>query len=1174
MRQRLLPLLIVLLSLVLVFIWFREGYPIASGESGLPFYPLGRDYEISINTWKQTSLGSVTSISLVGLPFHYATYQLISIGIPPFALQMAFFFGLIASSALSLFFLVRLLFKENHHSSAIAFLSAVFYIFNFIAINSVWHRLQYPFIFFYALLPISLYFLIKGIAQRKLGYVLILTIVSFVFSMAFASLPMVELFWFIIGLYVLYYIIISRKDKASVWFAIRFFLFFLIAWILTNFWWLLQFVEIFTSTTHITTKAYTVSDNVGTLNAISERLGDLSYIFRLLHKDYLLKMEDVWGYIFYNPIFFLLSFIVPVLAFFPLLIKKKSKHLFYFLGMSLMLLFLTKGTADPFGYVFLSLFERFRFLEAFRNPFEKFGLALPMFYAPLVGYSMVWIYSYFKEKNKKVISWLSIVIVSSLLFFFLVLPMWNGWVFMGASSPSREFDIGYKVEVPQYYEDANNWINENDNTARIISLPISNEGIKYNWKYGYNGGEISNTLFSNPVISYSTATEFQESIAQQIEPTLLQNPSIFSLLSNALNAGYVVVRRDVDYNDLRISNPNIISDAFKRLYQANPGLFESRKRIGELDVYTLKRIKPKIFAQDKLTIANETQNLRSIYSISNDNTELILNDEKSKIESLIPGVHVQGTYHASQIVINSFTLEEPKQEFAILELPFIRFLPDSIFYKVIRTKEQMELKSLKSDTERFSFYLNSTNKRMAEVYKAFSLGSPSVRKISLQEYERSMELFEKFNSDIGFSLNKKYSADVVIVRKLLGQRVILRTLESEGDEELARYLVSSRKALGRLLSGLQIDQSYPRLLIDSETQEQQRLIHTFQLPDSGNYEVFMKNSNSAGSFFDEIVGTNQFQLNDKIVDYNVSGKQQWTNLGRYDLLKGVAEIQIPVPLSLDLLDLSTKKNSGSVNVTSGANRYTLRIKDFDPYGSYRITLEYWLEKGKSPSMQLISSEQLKLEDGKPIQSIKLDHDNYENGWRTATLSIQPIKRFLGQVELSLLVEPFNDCEDRNSGQRLLLYRCENDLSFREGFNRETVFHFKNLRMERIFDSEIILRSSSKNQDSAISASLPEISFSEIDPTHYKVQVRNAVQPYMLVFSESFHPKWALYSDKSKKNERHFLANSFANTWYVDKNGTYELDIRFESERTYKTGVIVSLVFFLLMLAVFFRKRFK
>ncbi|WP_423792388.1 hypothetical protein ACPB8Q_06580 [Methanocaldococcus indicus] len=137
----------------------------------------------------------------------------------------------------------------------------------------------------------------------------------------------------------------------------------------------------------------------------------------------------------------------------------------------------------------------------------------------------------------------------------------------------------------------------------------------------------------------------------------------------------------------------------------------------------------------------------------------------------------------------------------------------------------------------------------------------------------------------------------------------------------------------------------------------------------------------------------------------------------------------------------------------------------------------------------------------------------------------------------------------------------------------------------------------------IKSSTPTITFKKINPTKYIVSVENATQPFFLVFSESYHPQWKIYiEDKStnfnqimaeypkvhvkeakhdwyrftpgdiiylfKKpavNETfHFIANGFANAWYINpkefdknKDGRFTIIIYFLPQSLFYFGLFIS-----------------
>ncbi|MCL4486896.1 MAG: hypothetical protein M1570_02040 [Chloroflexi bacterium] len=109
---------------------------------------------------------------------------------------------------------------------------------------------------------------------------------------------------------------------------------------------------------------------------------------------------------------------------------------------------------------------------------------------------------------------------------------------------------------------------------------------------------------------------------------------------------------------------------------------------------------------------------------------------------------------------------------------------------------------------------------------------------------------------------------------------------------------------------------------------------------------------------------------------------------------------------------------------------------------------------------------------------------------------------------------------------------------------------------------------------------PAVTFRQINPTRYLVHVQNAAGPFFLVFSESFHAGWqasiqddqveqkwyeqsALLSwlfDSSTQRivPQHDLVNGFANSWYLDKTGSYDVVLEFTPQRLYEAGVWISI----------------
>ena len=99
-----------------------------------------------------------------------------------------------------------------------------------------------------------------------------------------------------------------------------------------------------------------------------------------------------------------------------------------------------------------------------------------------------------------------------------------------------------------------------------------------------------------------------------------------------------------------------------------------------------------------------------------------------------------------------------------------------------------------------------------------------------------------------------------------------------------------------------------------------------------------------------------------------------------------------------------------------------------------------------------------------------------------------------------------------------------------------------------------------SSDQAKLAEPPTITFQEINPTKYEVEVENATQPFFLVFSESYDKGWVASIDGQQiPDQYHFTANGYANGWYINKTGTYTITLEFWPQKLFYVGSAISIV---------------
>lgn len=91
-----------------------------------------------------------------------------------------------------------------------------------------------------------------------------------------------------------------------------------------------------------------------------------------------------------------------------------------------------------------------------------------------------------------------------------------------------------------------------------------------------------------------------------------------------------------------------------------------------------------------------------------------------------------------------------------------------------------------------------------------------------------------------------------------------------------------------------------------------------------------------------------------------------------------------------------------------------------------------------------------------------------------------------------------------------------------------------------------------------SNSVVTITYEKDNPTNYIVHV-NASEPFFLVFSESYHKDWVAYVDGQQiPDEHHFIANGYANGWYINKTGAFTITLEFWPQNLFYAGSAISI----------------
>ncbi|OGM76866.1 hypothetical protein A2210_00560 [Candidatus Woesebacteria bacterium RIFOXYA1_FULL_40_18] len=580
-RKYLSIIILSILPLILVLIWFRNGLLFAGGEEGMSFYNLSKNLSLISYPWYDANGGYAMSILLPRVPFYSFLELFYKFGLEGYVLQALVFYLLMVTGSLSVYYLIKEIITPKLPTEAqkiIPFISAVFYLFNPYSLTQVWGRGLLAQMFSFALLPLFLLLVILGFKKRKFFYALLAVFASFILSPTFVLITQIIVIWTPVSIYFVYSFIIS-KDKESRVFIFQYSIFLIVIWTFTHAWWLIPTFKI--AGQYFSPVSNNLQENIGTLLGVSPYF-TLSYVIRLTQK-FIIFTANTYGEIYSTFFFQAISWLVPITAVFSIAYLRKIKILMFFLILFLLGLFVSLGSNPPLGYFFVLVFKRFSFLQAFRNPYEKFGIVLMLAYTPFFALGLYRLNELTKKRFSNIILYLIIFLVCGVF----VWPLWKGQ-FSGKNAWTK---------VPGYYKEADIWLSANAGDGRLIQVPlIGGDGVIYNWEHPYQGIEPGEFLFTpssigrNVVVNkiyynvllqrFGNFAPYSFGPDPDISKSEFKSKELWQELAK-LNVRYIVFHNDL--YDSVIGEKKTKED-FRR-YLSSQRNIKKVKTFGELDIY-------------------------------------------------------------------------------------------------------------------------------------------------------------------------------------------------------------------------------------------------------------------------------------------------------------------------------------------------------------------------------------------------------------------------------------------------------------------------------------------------------------------------------------------------------------------------------------------------------------
>lgn len=1132
------------LSLIVILSWFRYGYLYGGGDVGLPSYDPKRILEItSYVWWEAIAPGSLVPHGLTSVPLQFFQSMLVNTGIPYFLVQAILFWILLFLMGYGMFWVGLSTFGKN--KLLLSTICGLFYMLNPYMMIQIWHRFIHNGFFLAAFLPLFYLFWNSWLKNGNLRSIILFLLVNFLGVYLYGSIA-----YLLTGFFLLLFVFLKQSllplstlsllKKVTARFIIG-----LILWIGVHAWWV---IPTFSITPALLSVQHKVGESITTLNILS-RQTTIPYTLMGVNPFYLFEQAD-FGNIYKHPLFLTIMWI-PLLFLIPgFVVAIRSKASASWGILLAVALFLSKGAAPPFGFVYIFFFSQIFALGILRNPFEKLGILLPFSLAIIYTFGYRWYLEKFGAKWVRITK----IFLASLLFFQLVVFLWPFWT----GRLIGKADKLALVEVPKYYKEADNFILNQKKDGKILHLPLPiGEGVAYNWQYGFSGIEPSALLFESlPSVSRTLNLQHVDDVISAASNIFreegVSDENIIAILQS-LNIRFIILHNDIDWLGGFLDDP-------KKLKKILDGknFLEKKGIFGDLVVYEVQKehFKPRIYATSDVNFLSGGQkNSFWPYLIMQTKRDIISPLYK---DSIIPQ-NISQTVILAEKRWDYFPQKVPLEK-AISELPAAsKILPDSNFYFLIKLKENLR-KLVRLGPESPKLNLEFAGKRLIESIRLKEKNMD----LSIKD---TMEAYKDLLGEIFDAGDFKDQIDMLGGRIYLGELFakhleILNTLLEDGNLDEKELIQQAKDELFVVLRESELIPMYD-IKVDKSIDDLEYTTYHFQVPKEGEYELLMADARVRNVYPDKLEKLD-FQINGEKNELRVKETNGFMSYGKIQLDVGKKEFILAAIPSANLFLSKKLTTSGSVivaddeiEVSSTNKDNSFFEKEIEPLTSdtiYTIEFEAWIKNGEQFKVQLVSdTDSSNIQTGERIFNFdetykKGDNDlwnNYKVGER-GLLFNQPASSY---AAIRFLVEPSVDKKS------------------------QTVI-FRKIQVNRLLNNPIFLRSKNIPQESEDLFS--SVEFIQHSPVSYSGKIK-LERPGFIIFSEAYHNGWQLRLDNEEKsfvpNDR-YLANLYGNAWFVPERGEYTFKLEFTPQETFYQGIKISMVTIVLVSGGYLFTRIK
>lgn len=810
--------------------------------------------------------------------------------------------------------------------------------------------------------------------------------------------------------------------------------------------------------------------------------------------------------IFVSYLFPVIAFLAPVVA--PKGEQRKTVILFSFIALIAMPF--VAGTHTPFGFFYSFLYDHFPGFSVFRTPYYKFAGAY--FIGALALFSFTC--SFFIEKLfQRVRIW------SFLKPFIVMLPviLWLSfhWNLLDAKKIfSWNKGMSTKIQIPGYIWDFYNYSKQYRNVnEKILLVPqISEKDYidSYTWGY-WSLSPISYVLDSAPFIS----NEMLLTDGERVEVDALyqaiyeSDNNIVTSLSKKLGIKHILLRRDAEVNDISKDWPKVLESS---------GLLKRSNVFGKWEVYDINTVtSPEIYGVGSIVIKNPSDLKLSQKKYS---SEVVVDEEFRK---MIPykNISTEVESHSCQ----SCLVEKISSN---INLPAVRILPNSIFYKIKDYQERKEVSSLKTNDEKINVFLGIMARRISESRSMLAMSING--KYIIEDINKANDYAQKLLTL--FENQPKLTVEYEVANRVLNNsEPLLKSLyDFSASYDFKKSTLPLRLATYQLIETLRkISLQFSSLL----------RTHDYLM----NNKLFMVDLSSSDYYLDVnslSYDTSGLTLEPSFAFYYSLGNRFEAKVLKdgaktgllkisYDQSRTIKNETNDLVIGFNLPNLYRFEQKTVIPLPTGDHACLKgQILGFKPNLRYEISI---FVNNKDQHLQLFQQD--------------LSPGNYAGMDRS--IDVYPLVQG----------EPFRIVtQELSSG----VYLCSFDKDYPDISKIEIYQEFSPV----IFSAKNVL---------AQETSSPVVSFNKVDRTNYKITIPSHDTSFILIFNQRFNPFWKLKDMGTRKTLiNHFVADGYANAWLIESNQSGEFNLEYQPQRLFYWGLAVSLLSLFLLCLRLLKKK--